>query len=291
MKIINEPDTGRQQLIKEIQEITGRKLITYLAAFDAPAGNSIDHNDVPVFNDLLTSLNFPDELDLLIHSPGGTVEATQKLVYMLRDKVKHLRIIIPESAKSAATLLSLASDEILMPYLAELGPIDPQIPTGVDPITRQMKYRPAWSILDSVENLEKSLNEGRNPNIVGALLGQLDPLLLDVAQKALDYAGKLAEEWLHKYMGLNKKRAREITNYLLDIKREHLSHGGVINYNQAREKGLKVTKIDESSELWKKVWEYHLRATKIALRVPRTKVCDCEKHSLFHEILIQRALG
>jgi ClpP class serine protease len=38
-----------------------------------------------------------------------------------------LRVIVPNIAKSAATLFALGADEILMGYLSELGPIDPQV--------------------------------------------------------------------------------------------------------------------------------------------------------------------
>jgi ClpP class serine protease len=171
-KIRAEQDVMRRKLISEIQEITGRKMISYVANVDAPLGNTIDYNDTMAFNDLLTVMGFPENLDLLLHSIGGTVEATQKLVLMLRDKVKSLRVIIPEMAKSAATLLAFASNEILMSYMAELGPIDPQVLVGYDQAGRPI-YRPAWSVLHSVESAREELKKG-DPS-AGVLLQRIDP--------------------------------------------------------------------------------------------------------------------
>lgn len=286
LSLVKEQDTTRQRIIKEIQDLTGRKLIAYVAALDAPFANVIDHNDIPVIHDFLHYLDYPKRLDILLHSPGGTAEATEKIVYMLRDKVKSLRVIIPETAKSAATLLSLASDEILISYMGELGPIDPQIPVGYDSATRKPIYRPAWSIKHSLDNLEAMLESGRNRDIVGGLLAKIDPLLLDVADKAIRYSQTLAKEWLIQYMRLPEKKAEELSEYLTDLGTQ-LSHGRVINYKIGIEKGLRITKIDEKSELWSKIWEYHLRATKTALLPPKTKVIDCEGYSMFTEVAMK----
>lgn len=46
---------------------------------------------------------------------------------LLRDRVKKVGVIIPQSAFSAATLLALGADEIVMHPCANLGPVDPQI--------------------------------------------------------------------------------------------------------------------------------------------------------------------
>lgn len=282
--IIDEPNRRRRELIEKIQEKTGRKLITYVANLNAPAGNVIDYNDATLVNDILSLLEFPKELDIIIHSGGGLAEATQKLVSMLRDKTASIRFIIPEMAKSAATLLSFAGDEILMSYMSELGPIDPQILMGFDPATKQPVYWPAWSVIHSVDSLEESFKKGMTPQIVGALLQQVNPLLLDVARKAIEYSKTLAKDWLTNYMKLDAVKAGEIADYFADLK-THLSHGRVINYVEAKNRGLKVTKIDENSEMWKLISELHLR-TKLFMVPPITKVLDCEKHSYFQQITI-----
>jgi ClpP class serine protease len=60
----------------------------------------------------------------------------------LRNKFAHIRFIIPSLAKSAATMLVMSGDEILMDTGAELGPIDPQMQTASG------SYAPAGAILD-----------------------------------------------------------------------------------------------------------------------------------------------
>ena len=50
-----------------------------------------------------------DKLDLIIHSPGGSVEAAEQIVNYLRAKYAHIRAIIPHSAMSAATMIACAA--------------------------------------------------------------------------------------------------------------------------------------------------------------------------------------
>src|SRR5207248_2587027 len=76
------------------------------------------------------------QLDLLIHSPGGFPEATEGIVDEIRAKFPDdVRAIVPAFAKSAATMMAFAADQILIDEQAELGPIDPQMVTskGVSP--------------------------------------------------------------------------------------------------------------------------------------------------------------
>ncbi|MEM0374622.1 MAG: ATP-dependent Clp protease proteolytic subunit [Sulfolobaceae archaeon] len=66
------------------------------------------------------------EIAILLHSPGGQIEAVQSIVEYLRKKFDRVIAIIPDAAMSAATLFALASDGIIMGKHSNLGPIDPQ---------------------------------------------------------------------------------------------------------------------------------------------------------------------
>lgn len=122
-----------QQLIKDfakkIARITGRELIVYAADFNKNhplVPHSIHFSDKTCFSDLMENIS-SDEVDIFIQSPGGSAEVTKAIVGQIRDKFKHVRFIIPNMAKSAATMMVLSGDELLMDDRSELGPIDPQI--------------------------------------------------------------------------------------------------------------------------------------------------------------------
>lgn len=275
-KLFQEKDLMRRELIKKIQNITKRKLITYIADFSNPVG-IILFDDVILLEDILSSIDYPKNLDVVLHSPGGIVEATEKIVLVLRDHVENLRIIVPEAAKSAATLFCLASDEILMSHLSELGPIDPQIYIGFDPTTGQPIFRPAWSYLNSLDRMEDELKKGRDPSLVITLVAKIDPTLIDVAKNAIDYAKRLSENWLTTYMKIDLDKSKSITNRLSDAS-FYLTHGRTIRFREAKELGLKVELIDNS--IWKLIHELHLRSRSFLLETKSAKLIESENASL-----------
>lgn len=66
-------------------------------------------------------------LDLILHSPGGTAEAAESIVAYLRKRFSELRVIVPVAAMSAATMMAMAADRIVMGQHSQVGPIDPQL--------------------------------------------------------------------------------------------------------------------------------------------------------------------
>jgi len=271
-KVEDEPNILRRELIQQIEEKTGRTLILYYSNPHHPA-SSIDYADVRMLHEMLRLLDYPKHIDLMLHSGGGIIEATEKLVTLIRSKVETFRVIIMEFAKSAATSLSLASNEILMSFMAELGPIDPLIQIGFDRNTGQPEFRPAWSYIHALDILEHELKGGRDPRIIAQLLSTMDPTKLDLAKKAIEYSRTLAKSWLTTYMGLEDGVAEKIASELCDAKKL-LSHGRVISFEDAQKLGLKVKKIDTDHELWPLLYELHTRAIQATLRPPIVKIVE-----------------
>lgn len=131
-------DLGRRRILTELSQCVQRPILVYAVDFlndqkVRASGNdiSIDWNNKEAFNE--ATLNLPaGPLDVVLHSPGGVAEAAESLAVLLRNKFSPIRFIIPNIAKSAATMLALSGNEILMDSNGELGPIDPQfvIPKG-----------------------------------------------------------------------------------------------------------------------------------------------------------------
>jgi ClpP class serine protease len=71
----------------------------------------------------------PDDrpIDLILHTPGGLVLASEQIAYALRDHPAKVTVVVPHYAMSGGTLIALAADEIRMDPAAVLGPVDPQL--------------------------------------------------------------------------------------------------------------------------------------------------------------------
>lgn len=116
----------RQELIKSIQgKKDNTKIITYISKYGHPAA-MINPDDTKPIDDLLRSVGYTENLELMIHSSGGLPENARKIIKMCRQYCKNLTIVVPDAAKSAATIIALGLDKIIMGTTSELDPIDHQ---------------------------------------------------------------------------------------------------------------------------------------------------------------------
>src|SRR5258708_38754236 len=109
----------RQARIKQIQEAAGTRLLCYVAGSAAP----ITRDDIVGIVELLHNVPRESNIDFLLHTSGGDIDASEKIVTLLRTIVGkgQLRGVVPDFAKSAGTLIALAADKIVMSDSSELG--------------------------------------------------------------------------------------------------------------------------------------------------------------------------
>ncbi len=243
----------RQALISSIQTKYGRRLLSYVSGIYA----SIDRDDTLGFVDLLHNVEAGKDLDLLLHTGGGDIDAAEKLISMVRTRVglSELRIIVPDFAKSAGTLMAMGADRILMSDSSELGPIDPQI-TLKDEHGNFIRHS-VQNYLDAYESYVKALKT--NPNDVSAqiMLGKLDPATVKLFESVRDRARTLAENQLKLGMFRNSTgNFTKVASDLLDTK-SWQSHGQMISHLDAAQIGLNVDYLDPMSEQWQSYWQLY----------------------------------
>jgi hypothetical protein len=245
----------RQALIKLIETRLQHPIICYISG----ALGSIDRDDTIGFADLLHNVPLGSALDLMLHTGGGDIDAAEKLISLVRKRVGDgkLRVVIPDFAKSAGTLMALGADCLIMSDTSELGPIDPQIVLA-DADGNRIRYS-IQSYLDAFESHSKALNA--NPSDVSAqiMLNKLDPARVKLFESVRDRARKIAEDQLKRGMfrggGGNYSRTAAA---LLDTKR-WLSHGQMISWEDAAdpEIGLSVEYLEPTSEEWQEYWQLY----------------------------------
>ena len=250
-------DEIRRTFFREFHECTSRDAILYASAFSSRKGIempglflSIVLEDMQGFMSALHGLE-GKELDLILHSPGGSLEAAEQIVTYLRSKYDHIRAIVPQNAMSAATMIACACDEIIMGKHSALGPIDPQItvPTQAGPFTA-----PAQAILDEFERAKQEVVEDPRTAPLWVTRIQAYPQgVLAMCQEAIELSKERVEEWLNTYMFRNQeKQGGNIAGWLSDAKL-HKSHGRPIGIEQAQEHGLKITALEDDQELQERV--------------------------------------
>ena len=123
-------DGIRRKYLRSLHEYTGRAVILYATAFleprqVPPSELQISLVDIQGMMEVVSNIE-EKALDLILHSPGGSAEAAESIVEYLRTRFDHVRVFVPLAAMSAATMLALSADEIVMGAHSQLGPIDPQ---------------------------------------------------------------------------------------------------------------------------------------------------------------------
>lgn len=250
-------DTIRRKYLSELQEYTNNDTVVYATAFPCnipgvPANVlSIGLNDIQGFMTCLNGLH-SEKLDLIIHSPGGSLEAAEQIVQYLRAKYSYIRAIIPQNAMSAATMLACACDEIIMGKQSAIGPIDPQM-TLVR--SNGMAYSlPAHSILADFEKAKEEISKDEKATAVWVpRLLEIPNGFLDLCNKTIELSKAKVAEWLDEYMFKDgEKRGDEIAGWLGNFN-EHRTHSRPINYSLAKEKGLKISLLEDDQLLQEKV--------------------------------------
>lgn len=241
-------DNVRKRKLAALNKITGRPVLLYgvemfnLAKVNATQGDiSINLTDKDGFVEALRGVT-GKEIDVIIHSPGGSPEATESLVDLLRKRFTSIRFIIPSIAKSAATMLAMSGNEIILGTDAELGPTDPQM------IINGMG-NPAHCILKQFDLAKREIAKD-NSNLPAWLpiIQQYGPSLLISCNNAIDLTKKLVARWLAMYMLKNQDKAKSkaaiISRYLAG---DHLSHSRSIDISALKKKGVKIKYANDLS--------------------------------------------
>lgn len=268
----NAFDIVRQKYIKELQAKTGRNLIVYASKWTSgdaqPNLVSINDEDVHAFMEALSGVK-GENLDLILHTGGGSAEATDAIVSYLRQKFKHIRVIIPQAAMSAGTMLACAADELIMGKHSSIGPIDPQFilntPTGVQAV-------PAHAILEQFEKAQKEITD--NPKLLNSwlpMLGQYGPALIIRCKNQIQFSKQTVESWLNNYMFKDDpSTSTKIAEYLSNHD-NFKTHGKHINIIDAKKLGFKITDMESDQDLQDKILSaFH--ATMITLNTAAVKI-------------------
>lgn len=248
----------RQDLIKKIQELTGRRLVVYTASMNHPM-SGIMLLDAPLFEDCMRVCEGPKG-DLMINSPGGDANMAEKILKMCRYRFgEEFNVIVPNYAKSAATLVALGADKIFMGYLSELGPVDPQVQTTTP--TGQTSLVPARAYIKGVENIRNRVAAGEPVSVYVPILAQIRPEMIAFCQEAIEFSKDFLRRWLPNGVLRGTTIDPELVVTELVEGQRYKSHGQVIDFKEARTLlGNRVELMDPATELWNLIWELYVRS-------------------------------
>lgn len=163
----------------------------------APIADSLVKPFRDIIENLVNDGKSHEKLSIILNTPGGSVEAVEKLVNIVRHHYKEINFIVPDAAYSAGTIFCMSGDNIFMDYSSSLGPIDPQVeiygPNG------QPQWVPALGYLDKVNELIEKSRCGNLTNAELVLLQKQDIAMLRRYEQAKELTIALLKNWLVNY--------------------------------------------------------------------------------------------
>ena len=119
---------SRKKIYEELETIRKRPIISYVTTIRPGVPAQMAQDALPMIIEQINRIDERnDKVDLLILSNGGDPIVPWRIISLLRENFKHITVLIPYIAYSAATLLALGADEIIMHPFGNLGPLDSQL--------------------------------------------------------------------------------------------------------------------------------------------------------------------
>lgn len=236
-----------QDVLDRIERQLGEPLLTY---WNSSKG-SICQNDVPGLYGLLQRVGRVKRLTLFVKSDGGNGQASLRLVNLLRRYAEHLTVLVPFECQSAATMLALGADRIMMGPLAHLSAVDTSLTHDLSPIDRdndrvsvsQDELQRVVALWQRQASREETSDQ-RNP--YEALFKYVHPLVIGAVDRISALSTKLCTEILSYHM-TDAEKVERISNTLNS---GYPSHSYPITLREAQRIGLHAEAMeDEVSHL------------------------------------------
>lgn len=256
-----------REYLKKMYDKTNRNIIVYYSGWlTAPNNvpNGINDLDKNSFMSMVHGLGFDKGLDIILHTPGGSVAATESLIYYLHEIFGNdIRDIVPQLAMSGGTMMACSCKEIIMGKQSSLGPIDPQF-NGI----------PAQAVLTEFERAKDEIK--KDPSSIPLwqmIISKYDPTFLDSCQKAIEWSEDILKFSLENYMFEDNCDSNiEVIMNVLGSHSNTKAHDRHLSPKTCQELGLNVSMMEDDDELQEIILSIHNYCMGIFYNCPTFKI-------------------
>lgn len=248
-------DTVRRKYLSALNQYTGRTTIVYysgwLSAHATTPTLVINDDDKNGFMQAVHRVDQDSGLDLILHTPGGSVTAAESIVdYLLKIFKGDIRVIVPQIAMSAGTMIACAAKKIVMGKQSNLGPIDPQV-NGL----------PAYGVISEFDQAVKdSAHNSGAAQMWQTIIGKYHPTFLSSCEHAIALSKEIVKKWLAQGMFDGDPRAKSKANRIvreLSSQDNNREHGRHIHAERCKEIGLNISALEDDQQFQELVLTVH----------------------------------
>lgn len=248
----------RKRYLKELSKYTQRNVLVFYSGWlqvpeIPPFYVSINDSDKTGIMDCCRSVDRSKGLDIILHTPGGDIAATESIIDYLYSLYKgDIRAFIPQMAMSCGTLLAVSCKEIWMGRQSSIGPVDPQFGNI-----------PALGIIEEFEMAYSEIRSDQGKLSVWLpILQKIAPTDIIRAKRAVEWSQEILINSLSRVMFKDlteEERSKRIDSVieLLGQQKTSKSHDRHINADKARKAGLVVNNLEDDDKLQDLVLSIH----------------------------------
>ena len=252
-------DQVRRKYLRQLHRHTGRNVIAYYSGWllrpPSTPNLSVGDEDMNAFMAAVHQLERGQGLDLILHTPGGDIAATEALVkYLWVMFDKNIRVIVPQLAMSAGTMIACSARAIVMGKQSSLGPIDPQI-GGV----------PAQGVIDEFQMAVQDIqsNQASTP-LWQQIVSRYHPSFLLECAQAIKWSREMVHRWLTENMlaigALNEMERQTTADSIIEFLGNHATtgtHARHIPVSKCEDIGLTIERLEDDPKFQDLVLTVH----------------------------------
>ena len=274
VQAVTKLDIVRRKYLQKLHEHTKRNVIAYYSGYLSKPGipqSDINDEDKNGFMMAVHKLDRSIGLDLILHTPGGSIAATQSIAHYLHQMFKDdIRAIVPQQAMSAGTMVACSCKQILMTKHSNLGPIDPHL-----------RGTPAYGVIQEFERACREVKS--DPSKIPmwkCIISQYRPSFLSQCDQAIKWSNKFVEDELTTTMFKGKSgaraKAKKIVKLLTDY-RENRTHERHIHFDECEKMGLNVQLVEKDDKMQDLVLTVHHAFMHVLMNTPAYKIIENHK--------------
>ncbi len=256
MRALVPVDAGaanRRRLLRELGARRGSHVVTYVLSDRQGAQAQVAEDAVRPLYDHLRTVGQCEAVDLFLYSTGGLTDVPWRMVTMIREYAKRFSVIVPYKAMSAATMIAIGADEIVMGPKGELGPIDPQLGIqrgreGETPVQDQVAVEDIMSYLRLIRERVGLSDQAALAAPFAALAQRVDPVILGQINRAHSHIRDVARKLLTSRAEGERLEEQTIASVIEMLAEKTYQHGHAIGRREAEAIGLKIVRPDDETE-------------------------------------------
>jgi Serine dehydrogenase proteinase len=255
----------RRALIERIEQQRASRVVTYVTSDRPPAPAQIGDDALRPLYDHLRELGHVERLDLFIYSRGGAIDVPWRMVTALRQASDEWNILVPFRANSAATLIALGADNIVLGHQGELGPIDPIMslqrvvtqPGGAQTILQeQVSVEDVMAYTRFIRDRANLSDQSALADALGKLAERMDAVALGNVYRTHLHIRDVARRTL---LSRKSPPSEQALSVIVETLAERVyAHGHAIGFKEADALGLPVVAADDQLDtaMWELLNDY-----------------------------------